>query len=194
LSPLSFTIALVAGQALQDAGSDESTARSQAVKIFEILRALKLVDLKDDREEEVEEKVIEEEEGVPTGSGTGELDEGEDTIVGEGECELCEREMPLTKHHLIPREVHEWYKKHEGMTRELLHTGVMLCRPCHSCVHKFEDNKTLARDFNTLAKLKAHEKMPKWINYIRKQRPRSRADKRTLKPNGPRDLPPTFDY
>jgi len=29
-------------------------------------------------------------------------------IVGEGECELCEREMPLTKHHLIPREV--WFR------------------------------------------------------------------------------------
>lgn len=69
----------------------------------------------------------------------------------------------------------------------------MLCRPCHSAVHKFEDNKTLARDYNTLAKLLAHEKMPKWIAYISKQKASSKADKRTLRPNGARDLPPSYD-
>lgn len=32
------------------------------------------------------------------------IDGGE--LIGEGECELCEREMRLTKHHLIPKSTH----------------------------------------------------------------------------------------
>eukprot|EP00548_Thalassiothrix_antarctica_P011923 CAMPEP_0194162536 /NCGR_PEP_ID=MMETSP0152-20130528/79549_1 /TAXON_ID=1049557 /ORGANISM="Thalassiothrix antarctica, Strain L6-D1" /LENGTH=209 /DNA_ID=CAMNT_0038872441 /DNA_START=36 /DNA_END=669 /DNA_ORIENTATION=+ len=30
-------------------------------------------------------------------------DDDDDEMIGEGECELCEREIKLTRHHLIPR-------------------------------------------------------------------------------------------
>src|SRR5690242_20188844 len=33
------------------------------------------------------------------------------------------------------------YKKHNGMTHAQLHTGIMICRECHSAIHKFIDNK-----------------------------------------------------
>lgn len=72
---------------------------------------------------------------------------------------MCDREMPLTLHHMIPREVHEWYKNHHGKTKDQLHSGIMVCRDCHSAIHKFEDNKTLAAEYRTLETLMAHPKV-----------------------------------
>lgn len=40
---------------------------------------------------------------------------------------MCERHMPLTKHHLIPRDVHKERKK-RGCSAEQLNTGIMVCR------------------------------------------------------------------
>jgi len=122
-----------------------------------------------------------------------EENEKERIVLDMGCCVLCEREMALTLHHLIPREVHYWYLKHEGKSKVELHSGIMVCRDCHSAIHKFEDNKTLAAEYATLERLLAHEKMPAWINYIRKQRPTNKADRRTWKQWGRRDLPPTGD-
>uniref|UniRef100_A0A6B2LTX9 HNH domain-containing protein n=1 Tax=Arcella intermedia TaxID=1963864 RepID=A0A6B2LTX9_9EUKA len=103
---------------------------------------------------------------------------------------LCLREMALTKHHVIPKEVHEWYRKHHNMTKEKLNEGILLCRSCHSAVHGMYDNKTLAAEKSTLEALLADEKVQKWVKYIEKKKPISKCDVRTLKPNGPRDLPP----
>jgi len=42
-------------------------------------------------------------------------------------CEMCERYMPLTKHHLIPRSTHKKYTK-MGYTPEVLNTCASICR------------------------------------------------------------------
>lgn len=34
------------------------------------------------------------------------LDDDDGEVIGEGECELCERHVQLTKHHLIPKSTH----------------------------------------------------------------------------------------
>ncbi|KAH3762046.1 hypothetical protein Pelo_6106 [Pelomyxa schiedti] len=102
-------------------------------------------------------------------------DEEEGEILGEGECELCEREMPLTKHHVIPRQVHERYVK-KGWKKKVLNQGIMICRPCHNAVHNFWDNKTLAQSYNTVETLLDTEQMQKWIPYIRKQKLRTKRD------------------
>lgn len=44
------------------------------------------------------------------------------------ECELCEREVPLTYHHLIPREVHAKVLKKKWHPEELLNSVAWLCR------------------------------------------------------------------
>jgi 5-methylcytosine-specific restriction endonuclease McrA len=96
----------------------------------------------------------------------------EHEIVGdeeEGLCPICDREMPLTFHHLIPRTTHEKYLK-KGYTMKQLSTGVMLCRPCHSAVHKAEDEFSLAADWNTLEKILTHPDVIKWQNYAKKQK------------------------
>ena len=44
------------------------------------------------------------------------------------ECEICEREVPLTYHHLIPRETHDKVKKRGWHPEEMLNSVAWLCR------------------------------------------------------------------
>jgi len=95
-------------------------------------------------------------------------DDGE--ALGQGDCELCEREMPLTAHHLIPRETHRKYRK-KGMTQEELNLTTKICRPCHSAIHRTYDNQTLGAHFNTVEKLLGDEAILKFVKWAAKQRP-----------------------
>ena len=105
--------------------------------------------------------------------------------LGEGECELCYREMPLTFHHLIPKEVHARYvgKKlptlltKDEPTKEFLSShGTLVCRPCHSAIHRTASNEELAASYCTLAALQQHPRLQKWAVFAQKQRPFTRAD------------------
>ncbi len=79
-------------------------------------------------------------------------------------CELCEREMEeLTVHHLIPKQKNGRY----GPT-------IDICSACHRQIHTLYDNKRLARELNTLEKLKAEPQMEKFISWVKKQK----SDKR----------------
>jgi hypothetical protein len=98
-------------------------------------------------------------------------------------CEMCGREMRLTFHHLTPRDMHAKYLK-KGYTREFLNLGVMICRPCHSKIHSSEDNKTLAREYNTLDKIMGHPDIVRFVNYVRKQRTTARPEKKSRWPVG----------
>jgi hypothetical protein len=49
------------------------------------------------------------------------------------ECEICEREVPLTYHHLIPREVHAKVLKKKWHPEEMLNSVAWLCRCVLSC-------------------------------------------------------------
>ncbi|CDO72576.1 hypothetical protein BN946_scf184983.g59 [Trametes cinnabarina] len=44
------------------------------------------------------------------------------------ECEICEREVPLTYHHLIPREVHDKVRKKKWHPESMLNSVAWLCR------------------------------------------------------------------
>lgn len=44
------------------------------------------------------------------------------------ECEICEREVPLTFHHLVPRATHAKARKRGWHTEEVLGSGAWLCR------------------------------------------------------------------
>lgn len=86
-------------------------------------------------------------------------------------CELCKRDKPLTFHHLIPKAMHKskWFIKNYNKTHMKKH-GINICRDCHSMLHKFYDEKTLGRDFNTLEKVMADEKIMKAVKYFSKQK------------------------
>lgn len=81
-------------------------------------------------------------------------------------CEICEKELPLTFHHLIPKKCHsnKWFRKR--YTREEMNTrGIYVCRKCHSYIHSIAGNKELGRDYNTLENLLKHEKMVSFKAY-----------------------------
>jgi hypothetical protein len=42
--------------------------------------------------------------------------------------------------------------------------------PCHSAIHKFEDEKSLAANFHTIPLLLADERVQKWVKYISKRK------------------------
>jgi len=86
------------------------------------------------------------------------------------ECEICEREVPLSYHHLIPRSTHDKVLKRKWHPESQLNSVAWLCRPCHSAVHRSASNEELAREYYTVEKLLQREDLQKWARYISKQR------------------------
>lgn len=81
------------------------------------------------------------------------------------------------------RELHQRYKGRKGMSAQQLAAGVWICRPCHSAVHRAEDNRALAESYNTLEALKAHPQVARFAEWARGQRvaPVTAAGGRQLK-------------
>ena len=78
-------------------------------------------------------------------------------------CEICGREhLPLTYHHLIPRQIHAkvvkrgWHKDWE------LNKVAWLCRACHSYVHKVATNEELAKEYYDVELLLEREDVQKF--------------------------------
>lgn len=99
-----------------------------------------------------------------------EADYNSDQEYDDGMCLLCGRDMPLTWHHLIPRTTHKKLLKRNLYTTKELNRGIMICRPCHSAIHKLIDEETMAAEFNTLEKLESYEPVQKWVAYASKQK------------------------
>ncbi|AHM58930.1 hypothetical protein D770_03315 [Flammeovirgaceae bacterium 311] len=62
----------------------------------------------------------------------------------------------MSLHHLIPREEGGRY----GPT-------IPLCQPCHSTIHLVFTNKELAKQYNSVEKLKEAPALQKYLNWIR---------------------------
>lgn len=115
--------------------------------------------------------------------------EDDDDTDDSSNCRICHRtDLRLTFHHLVPRathsqvskrkgkqlipEVESVYQKHKtvkGKPRSrhdwLQVYGVMVCRKCHSCVHRVETNTSLAKRYNTLESLLEHPEILKWRSW-----------------------------
>ncbi len=75
-------------------------------------------------------------------------------------CPLCDRNIPKTQidaHHLVP-------KSHRATETVMLH------RICHRQIHALFTETELARQFNTIEKLKSHEEILRFIDWV-KQKP-----------------------
>ncbi|WLP94360.1 HNH endonuclease [Psychrobacter sp. M13] len=86
-------------------------------------------------------------------------------------CELCARtELPLTRHHLIPLARHNKTRTQRHFSRVAMKTDIaMLCRPCHSQVHRLFDNHELASYYHSVERLQAHSEVKKFINWVKKR-------------------------
>lgn len=83
-----------------------------------------------------------------------------------GKCELCGRSPIKTyRHHLVPQS----RKKHSDEYGEIGH----LCRDCHRKIHATWDNKTIAKEYQTIVKLAAAPELQTFIKWVRKQAPTS---------------------
>ena len=85
----------------------------------------------------------------------------------EGNCAICGREETLTRHHLVPRTRHHNKRNKRDFERAVVRQVVGICRPCHSQIHALLSEKELEREYNTIAKLKAHPGVAtfaKWIS------------------------------
>lgn len=116
--------------------------------------------------------------------GTESADEKENDINDDdGTCEMCERDIRRTFHHLIPKETHGKYLKKKQLpenvvgdvNRVWLNTyGIMVCRTCHSAIHNAAPNDELAEKYNTLERLLTHPKIFAFAKYNSKQPVRMR--------------------
>ena len=88
----------------------------------------------------------------------------------EGKCELCEREVITTSHHLIPRQIHSknWCK-HMFTREEMKGRRADLCGDCHPMVHQYFSHAELGKSYNTVDKLLTHEKVIKFVEWVSKQ-------------------------
>lgn len=85
-------------------------------------------------------------------------------------CEICERDVPLSYHHLIPRSTHKKVLRRGWHPEWMLNSVAWLCRPCHSKVHRVATNEELAREYWTVKKLLAREDIQTWAEYVGRQR------------------------
>ncbi|KAJ7128697.1 hypothetical protein C8R44DRAFT_616091 [Mycena epipterygia] len=86
------------------------------------------------------------------------------------ECEICEREIPLTYHHLIPRSTHAKAVKKKWHPTSMLNSVAWLCRPCHTMVHHVATNEELAQRYYSVSLLLEREDIQRWGKYASKQR------------------------
>jgi len=81
-------------------------------------------------------------------------------------CALCQRDIPLTFHHLVPRTLHsrKWFKK--TFSKEELSSGIDVCCDCHDAIHRFIPEKLLGTNYNTLDKLLSHDKVSNFVRWV----------------------------
>lgn len=85
-------------------------------------------------------------------------------------CQLCQRQVDLTFHHLMPRKMHRRTYFRKNFDKETLNQGIWVCRPCHKGLHRLYDEMTLAKRFNQLEKLLADEAIQKHVQWVSKQK------------------------
>ena len=94
--------------------------------------------------------------------------------AADGACALCEREGPLTFHHLIPKTLHRKPRYRRRFARQELQAGVQLCRDCHDAVHRFVPEKTLGERYRTLEALRRHPDVARFVAWVRRRPGRHR--------------------
>ena len=90
-------------------------------------------------------------------------------------CEICDRDwIPLTYHHLIPKQLHEKALKRQWHEEWKLNSVAWLCRACHSFVHRSASNEELAKELYTVELLMDREDMQAWARWVGRVRWKSR--------------------
>ncbi|KAL9598748.1 MAG: hypothetical protein Q9219_004306 [cf. Caloplaca sp. 3 TL-2023] len=90
-------------------------------------------------------------------------------------CEICERDwIPLSYHHLIPKQVHAKVIKRGWHEEWRLNSVAWLCRACHSFVHRVSSNEELAKEYWSVERLMAREDVVAWAKWVGRVRWKAR--------------------
>ena len=86
-------------------------------------------------------------------------------------CELCERDKPLSFHHLIPRKNHRRnYFKRSFDKDDMKTRGAWLCSLCHRTLHRTYSEQELGKTLNTLDAIRAQPEMQSFLQWAKKQK------------------------
>ena len=83
------------------------------------------------------------------------------------DCELCDRIIQTTRHHVYPKETHDWLRKKNESVYNVseLRKTVALCRMCHSAIHRFYTNRELATEYHSLELLLESDQVCKFAKW-----------------------------
>ena len=82
-------------------------------------------------------------------------------------CELCLRQAPLTRHHLIPKALHgKTYIRKRFPREERITATLWVCRPCHNQIHRLFTEKELALSFNSRDALLADPRLRTFVDWL----------------------------
>jgi 5-methylcytosine-specific restriction endonuclease McrA len=87
-------------------------------------------------------------------------------VPDEARCALCQRDRPLTFHHLIPKALHRRKRYARTYTKDELARGIDVCRDCHDAVHRFLDEKELGERYHTVEALLAHPEVARFVAWV----------------------------
>ena len=87
-----------------------------------------------------------------------------------GTCPFCQRELPLTFHHLIPKKLHRRVRFKKQYTRDELARGIDVCRQCHDGIHARYDEMTLFREFDSPEALAADPELARYFAWVARQK------------------------
>lgn len=82
-------------------------------------------------------------------------------------CELCGRGESLTKHHLIPRALHNKPRYRKRYSREERLTAIAwLCRSCHKHIHRLYSERELADRLNSIEALRHDAAIHTFVEWL----------------------------
>lgn len=99
---------------------------------------------------------------------TDRIEPEQEVGASDAACELCgRRQLPLTRHHLIPQSRHNKGRTQRFFEKdEMLFRIALLCRPCHSQVHAVLDNAMLMQHYNTVEALASQPDIAKFAAWV----------------------------
>ena len=90
-------------------------------------------------------------------------------------CLICHRDLPLTKHHLIPVSRHKNKKTIRRHSKEKLGETIDVCRECHNQLHATLNEKEMDENYYSFELLCQHPEINKFMTWIRKHQPRGKV-------------------
>lgn len=82
-------------------------------------------------------------------------------------CELCSRAAALTRHHLIPKALHDKPYVQKRYSREQRITATLwVCRACHNQIHRLFSEKDLALTYNSRDALLGDERLRTFVEWL----------------------------